>query len=126
MNTISLSELKAIRTDLLSGNSTGAIEALNKHILAMSRKNSLKALQTELQAYLKKTYFPNLWSVLTDISSIVANCGFETKAFETADFSFHSDPTLNMANLPIGQNVYLTLTWYQMESGNIEIIGYAS
>lgn len=63
-------------------------------------------------------------SVIRDyIADLLLVNGFEVPSKWDSTFTNQEGA---MRNVPIGEGVYLTVTWYKMASGNYEVVAYVS
>lgn len=54
------------------------------------------------------------------------NCTIEKYCFDTQDFSLVGKTERGTSNFNLGEDTFLCISWYRMQSGNFEIVAYTS
>jgi hypothetical protein len=88
----------------------------------MTKKTLLKKINTDLHKLTSNKYFPEI--PLKSIDTILTHYGLNK--LEDGIYTGQSGEFVENVGKTWGNNVYLRMTWYRMESGRYEIVAYVS
>jgi len=91
-----------------------------------AKRKATKKLNGLLEP-VNKTRYPGKAAAFGVIQDAIASCGFDWHEFEDETVAGKVNGNEGRKHLPIGNGIFITVTWYKMEvTGNYEIVAYAS